>query len=125
MTGGTGSGTVGGNVVQAAFNFGPGGRSMTVATRLTRRIERQVAGTLCNVVGPAGMDGIEAGDMTGLTITRGTLTNRQAHQTTGVDVVTAVTAVVCAGRHTDQGVIMTTGTAGRANRDDGGVIRRR
>ena len=123
MTGATGSGTVGRNVVGGAFDLCPVRNLVTVATWLTRCIERQVARTFRDMVSPTGMQGIEASGVTGLTITRCALADRQAHQTTGVDVVTAVTAVVRAGRNTDQGVIVTTGTARCTNSDDTAVIR--
>ena len=70
MTGATGAGTVGGNVVQSAFNFCPGRSSMTVATRLTRGIKGEIAGALRNVMPMSCVDRIKTGDVTGRTVTR-------------------------------------------------------
>ena len=73
MTGGTGSGTVGGNVVQGAFNFCPGGNRVTVATWLTWRIKGEIAGALCNVMTMGRVDCIKTGEVTGRTVTGGRL----------------------------------------------------
>ena len=69
MTGGTGAGTVGGNVVQGAFNFCPGGNRVTVATRLTRRIKGEIAGALRNVMPMSSVNRIKTGEVTGRTVT--------------------------------------------------------
>ena len=122
MTGGTGSGTVGGNVVQGAFNFCPGGRCVTVAAELTRRIKGEIAGTLRNVMTMGRVDRIKTGEVTGRTVTRGRLCRSKTDQGPGIDIVAAVTAIMRAGCDADQGVVMTTRTLGRTDSHDRAVV---
>ena len=125
MTGATGAGTVSRNIVGGAFDLGPGGCRVTVATRLTRSVERQVARSFSNRMTMAGMQGVEAGGVTGGAVPCSTLTNRTADQGAVSSIVTACTAIMGIKCCTDQGVIVTTGTAGRSYSDQCCVIRRR
>ena len=122
MTGGTGSGTVGGNVVQGAFNFCPGGRCVTVAAELTRRIKGEIAGTLRNVMTMGRVDRIKTGEVTGRTVTRRRLCRSKTDQGPGIDIVAAVTAIMRAGCDADQGVVMTTGALARTDGHDRAVV---
>ena len=122
MTGRTGSGPVGDDIVQAPFNFCPGARCMTVAAELTRRIKGEIASALDNGVSMGTVERIKTGTMTGRTVAWGGLTVRDALQSAGGGVVTAGACGMRLGSCADQGVIVTTGTAGRANGDNPAVI---
>ena len=125
MTGRTGPGAVGGNIVHATFDLRPGGNRMTVATWLTRCIEGEIAGTLGNGMTMGRVECIKTGGVTAGAIAWDCLPCCNALQGAGGGVVTAGAVGMGLGGGADQGVIVTTGTVGGANSNNPAVIPRR
>jgi len=125
MTGRTGPGAVGDDIVHATFDLRPGGNRMTVATWLTRGIKGEITDTLGNGMTMGTVECIKTGGVTAGAIAWNCLTGRDALQGAGGGVVTAGAVGVGLGGCADQGVIVTTGTVGRTNGDDPAVIPRR
>ncbi len=123
MTGGTGPGSVGGNIVQSALNFSPVGHCMTVAAELARCTKGEISGTDLNGVPMSTVDRVKTGGMTGGAVARGRLPCGNAELGTGIGVVTAVTAIMRGGGNADQGVVVTTGTVAGSDRYNPAVIR--
>jgi hypothetical protein len=65
MTGGAGTGTVGGNIMFGSLNFRPVRHNMTAGAERARRIIGKVTGTYCHCMCMSGMDGLPGGAMAG------------------------------------------------------------
>jgi len=68
VTGRTGTGAVGRNIMFGPFDLSPGGNDVTVAAQLTRGGMRQVARAFGNGMRMDTVDGGKAGRMTGRTV---------------------------------------------------------
>ena len=122
MASGTGPGTVGDNIVQAALNFSPGGRCVTVAAELARGTKGEITGADLDGMRMGIVDCIKTGGMTGRAIARGRLSDRNAEQAAGGGVVTAGAIVMGISCCADQGVVVTTGTAAGSDSDNPTVV---
>ena len=68
MTGGTGTGPVGGNIVLGSLDLCPGGHHMTLGAERARRIIGKVTGADCHGMGMACMKRVKNSTVTGRTV---------------------------------------------------------
>ena len=122
VTSGTGTDTVGINIVDGPFNAGPIGRRMTLTTETTWRLVGEITRTDCDGMPMSDVVGIKAAGMAGRTVAGAGLPEGQTDPITGCGVVTAGTGSVRINRGTDQSVVVTVSTAGGTNLNQSAVV---